>query len=98
MNFLYKEKTAISGQCAVTVVKSDRTCVAVLDACSMYPSTHLESVLQNKIAQNCRIFYTTAFFIGSNYDALKKMIEYASTNNFIVGFNFASEDMYINNK
>ena len=26
------------------------------------------------------------------------MIEYASSHNFIVGFNYASEDMYINNK
>jgi len=38
---LYEDETALTGQCAVTVVKVDRTCIAILDACEKYPTSHI---------------------------------------------------------
>ena len=42
---LFEATEALTGQCAVTVMKADRTCIAVLDACSEYPVEHIEGVL-----------------------------------------------------
>ena len=94
MHFVHEEKNSISGQCAVTVVKADRTCIGVLDACELYPTTHMSETLGLDEAKNCRLFYTTGFFIDCNCEALRKMINYASKNNYIVGFNFAAEYIY----
>ena len=77
---------------------ADRTCIAVLDACEYYPTSHFKETLSNKMVQNCRIFYTTGFFIRGNHEALKLMYEHACTNNYIFGFNFADENLYIESK
>jgi hypothetical protein len=45
LGHIYMDETAMTGQCAVTVVDADRTCIGVLDACEKYPTSHLEEVL-----------------------------------------------------
>jgi hypothetical protein len=37
----HEDDVAITGQCAVSVVNVDRTCIAILDACSKYPLSHI---------------------------------------------------------
>lgn len=66
-----------TGQCAVTVVKADRTCVAVLDACEQYPTSHLENIIQRPESNNFLCLYTTGFFINTNYEALMIMAKFA---------------------
>jgi len=87
-----------TGQCAVTVVKADRTCVAVLDACEEYPISHLKSIIDKPESTNFLCFYTTGFFISTNYEALMLMAKYAFEQNRIFGYCFASEEIYDKNK
>ena len=87
-----------TGQCAVTVVKADRTCVAVLDACEEYPTSHLLKVLEDPQSKNYISFYTTGFFIQTNYAALLAMAEFALSINGSMGYCFASEDVYESHK
>ena len=57
------DEEALTGQCAVTVVEADRTCVAVLDACEKYPTKHLKHVIERDDLGSVMFYYTTAFFI-----------------------------------
>ena len=66
----YEDPHALTGQCAVTVMKADRTCIAILDACENYPKEHIEGVLtdmEQEIIDETVCFYSTAFFIESNW-------------------------------
>lgn len=38
---LHQDAEVPTGLCAVTVNNVDRTCIAILDACEKYPSTHM---------------------------------------------------------
>ena len=40
-------------------------------------------------------YYSTGFFIESNYEALKYMSDYVIHNNKLFGFNFASDYLYV---
>ena len=79
-------------------MQADRTCIAVLDACKFYPTAHFQYAIEQESARNCRLFYTTGFFIASNYEVVKLMMKHASDNNYIFGFNFASEGLYAESK
>ena len=63
----YEDAEALTGSCAVTVVKVDRTCIAILDACEKYPFTHIQSTLNHEKLRETLCFYSTGFFIQSNF-------------------------------
>lgn len=69
----HQEEGAVTGTCAVTVVNVDRTCIAILDANQKYPTTHMDKLLSTKYVHETNVFYSTAFFIASNYEALLRM-------------------------
>lgn len=89
---------ALTGQCAVTVVKVDRTCIAILDACEKYPLSHIVENLRQDNLRETVCFYSTGFFIQSNFKALLEMATYACNNNKFFGFNFAAEYLYETSK
>mmetsp|Transcript_31621 Transcript_31621/g.48363 ORF Transcript_31621/g.48363 Transcript_31621/m.48363 type:complete len:147 (+) Transcript_31621:528-968(+) len=91
---IHKEDNTLTGQCAVTVNDGDRTCIAVLDACEAYPASHIESVLARPEVQSCKAFYTTGFFVESNFKACQLMAEHALKNNRLFCFNFAAEYLF----
>lgn len=91
---IHQDPEAVTGTCAVTVVNVDRTCIAILDANKKYPSSHMEHLLSKNYVQDTWIFYSTAFFIASNYKALLMMVEFCKNNNKLFGFNFAAEFIY----
>ena len=74
---VHVEEGSLTGSCPVTVVNVDRTCIAILDACEKYPTSHLTSTLENYDMTKALFFYSTGFFIESNKEALMKMIKYA---------------------
>lgn len=90
LGHIYLADGALTGQCAVTVVDADRTCVAVLDACEKYPKSHLLQVLERPEMSSVMFYYTTAFFIESNFEALKALMYHANSYNKIFGFNIAA--------
>jgi adenosine kinase len=47
MHDIYIDDQTLTGQCAVSVVNVDRTCIAILDACEKYPQSHLDSKLNS---------------------------------------------------
>jgi hypothetical protein len=91
---VFVAESTLTGLCAVTVVKVDRTCIAVLEACEKYPLDHMLSILNTEKLANTVCFYSTAFFIESNYRALLEMAQFANTNNRIFSFNLAAEYVY----
>ena len=70
---IYQDPEAVTGTCAVTVVNVDRTCIAILDANKKYPIEHMSQLLKKDYVKDTWIFYSTAFFIASNYQALVMM-------------------------
>lgn len=54
----------------------------------------MEHLLSKNYVQDTWIFYSTAFFIASNYKALLMMVEFCKNNNKLFGFNFAAEFIY----
>lgn len=94
MHDIYIDESTITGSCAVTVVNVDRTCIAILDACEKYPQSHLESKLNPTSLAETVVFYSTAFFIQSNFSALIAMARFANQNNKLFAFNFAAEYIY----
>ena len=88
---IHQDPQAVTRTCAVTVVNVDRTCIAILDANKKYPSSHKEHLLSKTYVQDTWVFYSTAFFIASNYKALQMMAEFCRANNKLLGFNFAAE-------
>ena len=45
INDIFVAKDSLSGSCPTTVCEGDRTCIAVLDACKKYPSSHMANML-----------------------------------------------------
>lgn len=82
-----------TGLCAVTVNNVDRTCIAILDACEKYPTSHMANILTQAAVMQAHVFYSTAFFISSNLQALKLMAETACKMDKLFAFNLASEDV-----
>lgn len=82
----------------MTVVKVDRTCIAILEACEKYPLEHVQQQLNPDYLQDTLCLYSTGFFIESNYQALKELANYALNYHKIFGFNFAAEYIYEANK
>jgi len=89
---IFEAQNEKTGECAVTVVDADRTCIAVLDACLKYPTSHLAGILDTEDSAYC--FYTTGFFVEVNYEASLLMAQYAFENNKVFGFNFAADYLY----
>lgn len=79
-----------TGLCAVTVNKVDRTCIAILDACEQYPTSHMRKMIDSELFRDCFCLYSTGFFVSSNWEALQLMAKAASEHNKIFGFNLGS--------
>lgn len=73
MHEIYVDDTTLTGQCAVTVINVDRTCIAILDACTKYPFSHLQPLMTEEYLKDTICFYSTAFFIEGCYEALFAM-------------------------
>ena len=52
----------------------------------------MEQMLADVALNDCWCYYSTAFFITSNYDALLKLAQFSCQNDKIFGFNLAAED------
>ena len=77
----------------MTNVEADRTCVAILDACENFKTSHIEKVLLNQeLLQELKYFYTTGFMLEIKAESCFKMAEYALVHNISFCYNFASED------
>ena len=64
---LLQVENVITGSCPVTVVKADRTCFAILDACEHYSEDHFKNIIENQsLTEKVKYMYTTAFFIDCN--------------------------------
>jgi adenosine kinase len=85
--FAVCEETA-TGRCAVMVKEKERTLCANIGASQKYPTSHLEAHLD--MFKKTPLIYTTGFFITSNDEALKKVCEFASSNNTPLAFNIAA--------
>lgn len=85
---LHEDEATPTGTCAVLVLNHERTLVANLAACLKYPTTHLESNLS--VLEKTQFFYTSAFFVTSNYEAMQKYVDYAVANNKPVGYNLSA--------
>ena len=58
----------------------------------------MQSKLQKDKLEDTLCFYSTGFFIQSNYKALSMMAQFAQDNNKIFAFNFAAEYLYQTSK
>ena len=84
----HKDEATPTGTCAVLVLDNERTLVANLAACLKYPTTHLEA--HAAALEKTQFFYTSAFFITSNYEAMVKYAEYALAQNKPLGYNLSA--------
>ena len=79
---------APTGSCAVLVHQKERTLCANLAACLKYKAEHLAANLG--VLEKASFLYTSAFFITSNFDALKAYAEYASEHDKPLGYNLSA--------
>lgn len=79
---------APTGSCAVIIHKKERTLCANLAACLKYKTEHLASNIS--VLEKAALFYTSAFFITSNYDALKMYVQYAAEHDKPLGYNLSA--------
>jgi adenosine kinase len=86
--FWHKEETTPTGTCAVLVHKKERTLVANLAACLKYPTDHL--VKHIPVLEKASFYYTSAFFVTSNYEALLKYAAHAAEQNKPLGYNLSA--------
>lgn len=91
---IHEVEDTLTGQCAVSVVNVDRTCIAILDACEKYPTEHIKESLNKELLKDTFCFYSTGFFIESNSQALFEMAKYANTHNRIFSYNFAADYIF----
>lgn len=66
---LHKDKETPTGTCAVLILNNERTMCANLAACLKFPLEHLQSNLKD--LEEAKFMYSSAFFISSNFEALK---------------------------
>ena len=81
----------MTGSCPTTVFEGDRTCIAVLDACKKYPTMHLRNLINSQQIKDVKTFYSTGFFINSNFEALKMIMKHAANENKGFAFSLAAE-------
>lgn len=77
-----------TGSCAVLVHEKERTLCANLAACLKYKGEHLAANLA--VLEKAALLYTSAFFITSNFDALKAYAAYAAENDKPLGYNLSA--------
>ncbi len=77
-----------TGRCAVVVKDKERTLCANIGASQKYPTSHFDEHLE--MFRSTPLIYTTGFFITSNDEALKKVCEFATSNNTALAFNIAA--------
>lgn len=77
-----------TGSCAVLIHEKERTLCANLAACLKYKAEHLAANLA--VLEKSAFLYTSAFFITSNFDALKAYAEFASANDKPLGYNLSA--------
>ncbi len=77
-----------TGSCAVLIHHKERTLCANLAACLKYKTEHLAANLA--VLEKAALFYTSAFFITSNYEALKNYVELAAAKDKPLGYNLSA--------
>ena len=84
----YHDEDTPTGTCAVIVKDLERALCANLGACTKYPIKHLQDNIE--IVKKAKVFYTTAFFITSNYEALIEYAKLAVELNRPLGYNLSA--------
>ena len=79
---------APTGCCAVLIRSKERTLCANLAACLKYKTAHLTANLA--VLDGASFLYTSAFFITSNYDALKVYASFAAEHDKPLGYNLSA--------
>lgn len=77
-----------TGSCAVLIHHKERTLCANLAACVKYKAEHLAANLA--VLEKTSFLYTSAFFITSNYEALKSYAQFASEHDKPLGYNLSA--------
>jgi len=77
-----------TGSCAVLVHQKERTLCANLAACLKYKTEHLAA--HASVVEKAAFLYTSAFFITSNYEALKHYVETAAAKDKPLGYNLSA--------
>lgn len=85
---LHKDAETPTGTCACLIIKNERTLCANLAACLKYPLNHLQSHLKDM--EEPKFMYSSAFFISSNFEALKLFASFAAEKNIPFGFNLSA--------
>ena len=71
----YVNKKEPTGTCAVLIRNHKRCLLPLLGAATKYPIDHLKE--NWKVVETSKVLYTTAYFVSTNYDALKKYADHA---------------------
>jgi adenosine kinase len=77
-----------TGTCAVLVGGAERTLCANISAAKAYPLKHLEDNMS--VLENAEIIYTTGFFVDSNFEAVKKICDFAHEKGKKLAFNLSA--------
>lgn len=85
---LHKDSETPTGTCACLILNNERTLCANLAACLKYPLSHLEAHMED--LQQAQLMYSSAFFITSNFEALKRFAQFAAEKNIPFGFNLSA--------
>ena len=71
--YLHKKKP--TGSCAVLLKNHKRCLLPLLGAATECPTEHIKE--NWKYIEKAKVIYTTAYFVSTNYEALKMVIEHA---------------------
>lgn len=71
----YVNKEKPTGSCAVLLKDNKRCLVPLLGAATEFPTEHLRT--HWGIVEEAKLLYTTAYFVSTNYEALKMIMEHA---------------------
>jgi adenosine kinase len=77
-----------TGSCAVLIHEKERTLCANLAACLKYKTEHL--LANVAVLEKAAFLYTSAFFITSNYEALKTYASFAAEHDKPLGYNLSA--------
>lgn len=77
-----------TGVCACVVVGKERTLCANIGAAKKFTMDYFNANID--VLNRARFFYTTGFFVDSNFEAVKALCNYATTNDKPLGFNLSA--------
>lgn len=77
-----------TGTCASVIVGQERSLCANIAAAKAYPTAHVGEHLE--LLKKAKFLYTTGFFVDSNFEAVKKICDFATENDKPLGFNLSA--------